>query len=89
MRKKEMANEDKHALVEECIKLIGEKYTDLCFKHDGSRILQQLLKFGHKLHRVTIIDALKDQYVELATNKYSHYLASKMYFYAPNEELKA
>lgn len=40
MKKKEMANEEKHAVVEDCIKLIGDKYADLCFKHDGSRILQ-------------------------------------------------
>lgn len=89
MKKKEMANEEKHAVVEDCIKLIGDKYADLCFKHDGSRILQQLLKFGNKPHRITICDALKNTFVDLATNKYSHYLASKMYFYAPTEELKA
>jgi len=89
MKKKEMANEEKHKVVEDCIKLIGDKWADLCFKHDGSRILQQLLKFGHREHRITICDALKSSYVDLATNKYSHYLASKMYYYAPTEELKA
>lgn len=88
MRKKDMQNEEKHAIVEECIQLVGEKYADLCYKHDGSRILQQLLKFGHREHRITICDALKNLFVDLATNKYSHYLASKMYFYAPTEELK-
>lgn len=42
---------DKHNLVEECIKLIGEKYMEVCLKHDGSRILQALIKFGHREHR--------------------------------------
>jgi hypothetical protein len=98
MKKKERKSEDKetalafkrdkHILVEDCIKLIGEKYMEVCLKHDGSRILQALIKFGHREHRMTIIEALKDKYVELASGNYAHYLASKMYYYAPTTEQK-
>jgi hypothetical protein len=35
-----------------------------------------------------IVDALKDKYVELACGNYAHYLASKMYYYAPTNEQK-
>ena len=39
MKKKEISNEEKHALVDESIKTINEKYVDLLYKHDGCRLL--------------------------------------------------
>ena len=30
---------DKKALIDESIELIGDKFKELCFKHDGCRIL--------------------------------------------------
>jgi len=39
MKKKEMSGEEKHAVVQECIDAIGEKYPELCYKHDGCRVL--------------------------------------------------
>ena len=92
MKKKEKGpevKELKHSLVGKSIEAIGDKWIELCYKHDGSRILQSLLKFGNRVHRATIVNALKDNFVELATSKYAHYLASKMYYYAPENEQKA
>lgn len=48
MKKKEISNEEKHALVDESIKHIADKYVDLLYKHDGCRLLQALLKYGNK-----------------------------------------
>jgi hypothetical protein len=39
MKKKEVSNTEKHELVAESIKLIGDKYTELCYKHDGCRVI--------------------------------------------------
>ena len=39
MKKKEMTGEEKHVIVQECIDAIGEKYNELCYKHDGCRVL--------------------------------------------------
>jgi len=39
MKKREVSNEEKHTLVTECIELIGDKYKELCYKHDGCRVL--------------------------------------------------
>lgn len=92
MKKKEKgpeAKDLKHGLVGKSIDLIGDKWLELCYKHDGSRILQSLLKFGNRVHRVTIVNHLSEHFVELATSKYAHYLASKMYYYAPENEQKA
>ena len=48
IKKKELGNEEKHTLVAECIEMIGDKYTELCFKHDGCRVLQALIKYGNR-----------------------------------------
>ena len=88
MKKKEMSGPEKHELVQECINAIGEKYTELCFKHDGCRILQALVKFGNRPQRELVVEKLKDEYVTLMQQKYSHYLASKLYLYAPLDSQK-
>ena len=58
---------DKKALIDESIELIGDKFKELCFKHDGCRILQALLKYGHKEQRHLVIEKIKDQYMHLLT----------------------
>lgn len=83
MKKKDIPNEEKHALIEESIKLIGEKYSELCFKHDGCRLLQALIKYGNKPQRTLVCNKIKEHYLHLMTSKYSHYLATKMYYFAP------
>ena len=60
MKKKELPNEEKHQIVQECIDAIGEKYTELCYKHDGCRILQALVKFGNRPQRILLTDKLKE-----------------------------
>ena len=89
MQKREVSNEEKHTLVAESIELIQDKYTELCFKHDGCRVLQALMKHGNRPQRELVVSKISAQYLHLMQNKYSHYLASKAYHYAPTEELKA
>ena len=89
MKKKESSNPEKHAIVEESIKLIGEKYTELCYKHDGCRVLQALVKFGNKPQRTLVVDKIKPLFTTLMSSKYSHYLASKAFYYAPEPAQKA
>lgn len=88
MKKKEMSGEEKHAIVQECIDAIGEKYQELCYKHDGCRVLQALVKFGNRPQRILVVDKLKEQYPHLMQQKYSHYLASKLYHFAPLDSQK-
>lgn len=57
-------------------------------KHDGCRILQAVIKYGTKEQKLKIITDLKDKFSSLMTQKYAHYLASKMYLHAPTAELK-
>ena len=89
MKKREVSNEEKHTLVTECIELIGDKYKELCYKHDGCRVLQALIKHGNRPQRELIVGNISEMYLHLMQNKYSHYLASKAYHFAPSEEQKA
>lgn len=89
MKKKEISNEEKHALVDESIKHIADKYVELLYKHDGCRLLQALLKYGNKPQRELVTDKIKEHFIHLMTSKYSHYLASKLYYFAPREDQKA
>jgi pumilio family protein 6 len=82
-RESKITREEKHAIVAECIDLIGTKYNELIYKHDGCRVLQSLLKYGNRVQRSTVVENIKEHYLHLMTTKYSHYLASKAYYYAP------
>lgn len=87
-RESKITNEEKHAIVTECLELIGTKYSELIYKHDGCRVLQSLLKYGNRVQRAKVVDNIKEHYLHLMTTKYSHYLASKAYYYAPEPEQK-
>jgi pumilio family protein 6 len=65
------------------MEMIGDKYNELCYKHDGCRVLQSLVKFGNRPQRAEVCDKLKENYIVLMQQKYSHYLASKVYSFAP------
>jgi hypothetical protein len=86
MKKKEIPNEEKHKLVDESIKHINEKYVDLLYKHDGCRLLQALLKYGNRPQRILVTDKIKEHFIMMMTSKYTHYLASKLYLFAPLDE---
>lgn len=47
-----------------------------------------MLKYGNRVQRSLVVDKIKEHYLHLMTNKYSHYLASKAYYYAPEPEQK-
>jgi hypothetical protein len=65
IKKREMGNAEKHVLVDESIEAIGDKYAELCFKHDGCRILQALVKYGNKPQRIQVVSKLTDQFSHL------------------------
>ena len=78
-------------LVKDCMDSLDtdDKYTQLIFKHDGCRILQAMIKHGSMEQKTEIIGKIKGNFMELMQKKYSYHLAMKMYYYAPNKELKS
>lgn len=90
MKKKELKQTDdnRYLIVKDTIELIGDKFVDLIYKHDGCRIVQALIKHGAKDQKIFVIDQIKEHYVDLISKKYSRHLAQKAYFFAPLPEQK-
>jgi pumilio homology domain family member 6 len=51
--------------------IVRGKVKELVFKHDASRIIQTLVKYGSKKERNEIAVELKGKYRELIQEKYS------------------
>jgi pumilio homology domain family member 6 len=51
--------------------IIQGKVKDIVFKHDASRIVQTVVKYGDEKTRNEVAVELKGSYKELARNKYS------------------
>jgi len=61
--------------------MIMGKIGDLVLKHDASRVVQTLLKFGSKEQRGEVAKALKGKYAELAKSTYGKFLVCKILKY--------
>jgi pumilio homology domain family member 6 len=77
---------NKPDIVKKIIKLVNGNYSELCFKHDGCRVLQGSIKYGDKKQRYEIIQNLIPHVYNLISKKYSIYLALKMVKYAENKQ---
>lgn len=53
------------------MEVVRGKVKDIVFKHDASRIIQTVVKYGGQAERDEIAQELKGQYVDLARSKYS------------------
>jgi hypothetical protein len=51
--------------------VIRGKVVDIVFKHDASRIVQTVVKYGSRQERDEIAAELKGKYREMAQNRYS------------------
>lgn len=88
MKKADIGMDNKVDIVQQCIDLINHKYEDLIFKHDGCRIVQQMIKHGSKDQKARIIDEIKPYALKMIQMKYSNHLLQKAFYYSPNLELK-
>lgn len=53
------------------MEIIRGRVKEIVFKHDASRIVQTVVKYGGQKERNEIALELKGKYPELAQNKYS------------------
>lgn len=88
MKKADIGLENKVDIIKECTELINHKYEDLIYKHDGCRIVQQMIKHGSKDQKAKIIDEIKPYCLKMMESKYSNHLVQKAYYYSPNLEQK-
>lgn len=77
---------NKTNIVETILTKIKNNFKEYAFKHDGCRILQGCIKYGNKQQRKNVISQIKETIYELATGKYSIYLAIKIWKFAEKDD---
>ncbi|KAH9975311.1 armadillo-type protein [Lactifluus volemus] len=60
---------------------------DIVFKHDASRIVQTIVKWGSQAQRNEVATELQGRFKELAQNKYSKFLVVKLARHCPSHRL--
>ncbi|KAJ7148678.1 armadillo-type protein [Mycena crocata] len=69
---------ERQKLIQELMDVIRGRVKDIVFKHDASRIVQTVVKHGRQKERDEIAAELKGKYKDLAQNKYSKFLVTKL-----------
>ncbi|KAI0635454.1 ARM repeat-containing protein [Trametes polyzona] len=77
-RQKNISKEERTKHIHELMDVIRGKVKDIVFKHDASRIVQTVVKYGGQKERNEIAEELKGKYRELAQSKYSKFLITKL-----------
>ncbi|KAI9096220.1 armadillo-type protein [Phlyctochytrium arcticum] len=86
LRAKETDAATRHALLDELLVHIKGKVKQICLKHDASRAVQTLLKYGKGEHRRAVTSELKGNYVDLSRSSYGRFLVTKVIQYGgPND----
>ena len=70
-RKKDLPKAERTKHINALMDIIRGKVKDIVFKHDASRIVQTVVKYGSQKDRNEIAEELKGKYRELAQSKYS------------------
>ncbi|OSD07729.1 ARM repeat-containing protein [Trametes coccinea BRFM310] len=83
-RQKNLSKEERNKHIHELMDIIRGKVKDIVFKHDASRIVQTVVKWGGQKERNEIAEELKGKYRELAQSKYSKFLITKLIRFCPS-----
>lgn len=70
-RQKNLSKADRTKNINALMDIIRGKVKDIVLKHDASRIVQTVVKYGGQKERNEVAVELKGKYKELAQNKYS------------------
>ena len=79
-RKKDCAREERKKIISQLMDVIRGRVRDVVFKHDASRIVQTVIKYGGQAERNDIAQELKGGYKDLAQSKYSKVNMEQMSF---------
>lgn len=81
LRNKNTSKSERAKLQEEAFNSAKGFVRELVFRHDSSRVVQTIFKYGSPSQRREITDALKGSYVDLARSSYGKYLLIKLLHY--------
>ncbi|KZV70153.1 ARM repeat-containing protein [Peniophora sp. CONT] len=77
-RQKNITKPERQKHISALMDSIRGRVQDIVFKHDASRIVQTLVKWGDQGTRDEVAGELQGRYRELAQNKYSKFLVTKL-----------
>ncbi|KAG8678229.1 pumilio domain member 6 [Ceratobasidium sp. 394] len=80
-RKVDIPRTERQQHVTELMGVLRGNVQDIVFKHDASRIVQTLVKYGGQRERDEVAAELKGRYRDLAQNKYGKFLVTKLIRY--------
>nr|VWO97822.1 Non-canonical non-ribosomal peptide synthetase FUB8 (EC (Fusaric acid biosynthesis protein 8) [Ganoderma boninense] len=82
-RQKNLSKADRTKYMNALMDVLRGAVKDIVFKHDASRIVQTAVKYGGQKERNEIAEELKGRYRDLAQNKYSKFLVTKLIRFCP------
>ncbi|KAI6130912.1 armadillo-type protein [Pisolithus croceorrhizus] len=77
-RQKNIPPAERQQHVRNLMKIVEGKVKDIVLKHDASRIIQTIVKYGGRKERDQIASELKGHFKQLSQGKYSKFLVSKL-----------
>ncbi|KAF8431574.1 hypothetical protein L210DRAFT_3633624 [Boletus edulis BED1] len=82
-RQKYISSTERRKHVQDLLDIVTGKVKDIVLKHDASRIIQTIVKYGGQKERDQVAGELKGHYRELAQSKYFKFLVTKLIRFCP------
>ncbi|OCH89163.1 ARM repeat-containing protein [Obba rivulosa] len=82
-RQKNLSRDERKKHIQALMDVVRGKVKDIVFKHDASRIVQTIVKWGGQAERNVVAEELKGRYLDAARNKYSKFLVTKLIRFCP------
>ncbi|RNA26403.1 pumilio domain-containing KIAA0020-like protein [Brachionus plicatilis] len=86
LRKSETTDETKKKLCSSLFEQVKDRIKQLSFAHDTVRVIECLVQYGTEKHREGVFVELKDEFVEMAKEKYARFLLKKILTYGTKEQ---
>ncbi|KAF9527234.1 armadillo-type protein [Crepidotus variabilis] len=84
VRRKNIPPAERQQHVKALMDVMRGKVKEIVFKHDASRIVQSVVKYGGQPERDQIAAELKGKFKELSQSKYSKFLVTKLIRFCPS-----
>ncbi|TIC24622.1 ARM repeat-containing protein [Wallemia mellicola] len=85
---KSMTREERQQHLDPLMEVVTGHVKDVIFKHDASRIIQSIVKWGSRKEREIVAQELEGTYLQLAQDKYANFLLTKLIRYCPTHRSK-
>ncbi|KAI9457592.1 ARM repeat-containing protein [Lactarius psammicola] len=86
-RQKSISKEKRASHIASLVGIVRGKIQDIVFKHDASRIVQTIVKWGDQRQRSEVASELQGRFKELAEDRYSKFLVSRLARHCPSYRL--